>query len=250
MNPTPTISVITVVMNAERDLLQTIRSVEAQTWPHVEYVVVDGVSKKDRTLDVIREYAEKGVIHRWVSEPDKGFYDAMDKGVRLSTGDYVCFINAGDELYEPTTLEKMFGTDGDTYDVYYGDTVLTDADYRIIGPRSHKKLPENLTWKSFRWGSVVCHQAIYVRRSIAPPYDLNFPRSGDIEWSIRALKQAKNAKNVGFVIARYLRGGLSDQHRWRYMRERFWIGVRHFGFFRTLWDNFVLVFWFVIGKPL
>ncbi len=250
MNPHPVVSVITVVMNAERDLVQTIKSVEAQTWPHVEYVVVDGVSTKDRTLDVIKEYADKGVIHTWVSEKDKGFYDAMGKGIRLSTGDYVCFINAGDELYDNTTLERIFSPEGDTHDVYYGDTVLTDSDYQIIGPRSHKKLPANLTWKSFRWGSVVCHQSIYVRRSIAPQYDLNFPRSGDIEWSIRALKQAKSTKNVGFVVARYLRGGLSDQHRWRYMRERFWIGVKHFGFFRTIWDNIVLVLRFLIGKPL
>jgi glycosyltransferase involved in cell wall biosynthesis len=246
----PVVSVITVVMNAERDLQQTINSVKAQTWPYIEYIVVDGVSKKDNTIRVIEKYATEGVIHTWISENDKGFYDAMSKGIRLSTGDYVCFINAGDEFYENTTLEQIFNSNGDQHDVYYGDTVLTNSNYEIIGPRTHKKLPQQLTWKSFRWGSVVCHQSIYVRRDIAPEYDLKFRRSGDIEWSIRVLKQAKSAKNVGFTVARYMRGGLSDQHRWKYMRERFWIGVKHYGFLRTVWDNFVLVFRHLIGKPL
>jgi glycosyltransferase involved in cell wall biosynthesis len=238
-NPKPVVSVITVVLNAKRDLEQTIRSVEAQTWPHIEFIVVDGIST-DGSLEVVKAKAAQGVVHKWVSEKDKGFYDAMTKGIHLATGDYVCFINAGDEFYEPTTLERIFGPEGDTHDVYYGDTMLTDANYNIIGPRYHKKLPKHLTWKSFRWGSVVCHQAIYVRRSLAPDYDLTFPRSGDIEWSIRVMKQARSAKNVGFYVARYMRGGLSDQHRWKYMKERFWIGVKHFGFVRAVWDNLVM----------
>lgn len=242
----PVVSVITAVWNAESLIEQTIRSIAAQTYPHIEMIVVDGVSK-DGTLDIVRRYHPQ-VVTRYVSEPDRGFYDAMDKGVQMATGDYVCFINAGDEFYEPDTLAKIFDHEGPYADVYYGDTMLTNDKFEEIGLRRHKPLPEHLTWKSFRWGSVVCHQSIFVRRTLAPRYDLTFPRSGDIEWSIRALKASKTVVNTHTIISKYLVGGLSAQHRWRYMRERFWIGVRHFGFLRTVWDNFVMVISFIIRR--
>ena len=251
MNPKPVISVITVVLNAKRDFEQTAKSIQAQTYPNVEWVVVDGVST-DGTLEVIEAYKE--CIGQLVSEKDKGFYDAMNKGLHLATGEYVLYINAGDELYAPDTLEQVFAEDGDRYDVYYGDTVLTAAeeDYRVIGPRDHKLLPQTLSYKNFRYGSVVCHQSFIARRSLAPDYDLRFPGSSDIDWSLKVLKKTTpdKIKNTEQIISKYLVGGLSHQHRWRYMKERFWIGVNHFGFPRTVWDNTVMVLAHLVGKKL
>ena len=95
-HPTPKFSVITVTYNAEAVLEDTIQSVISQTYRHVEYIIVDGASK-DKTVEIIKQY-ESGIAS-WISEPDKGLYDAMNKGLKLATGDYVWFLNAGDTLY-------------------------------------------------------------------------------------------------------------------------------------------------------
>ena len=99
-HPTPKFSIITVTYNAEAVLEDTIQSVISQTYHHVEYILVDGASK-DGTLSIIDRYRDR--ITRIVSEPDKGLYDAMNKGIRLATGDYLCFLNAGDSFHEDDT---------------------------------------------------------------------------------------------------------------------------------------------------
>ena len=103
-HPTPKFSIITVTYNAEAVLEDTIQSVISQTYHHVEYILVDGASK-DGTLSIIDRYRDR--ITRIVSEPDKGLYDAMNKGIRLATGDYLCFLNAGDSFHEDDTLQQM-----------------------------------------------------------------------------------------------------------------------------------------------
>ena len=97
----PKFSIITVTYNAEAVLDDTIQSVVSQTYKEIEYIIVDGGSK-DRTMQIARRYQDK--ISVLISEPDKGLYDAMNKGIRQSTGDYVCFLNAGDQLHEDDTL--------------------------------------------------------------------------------------------------------------------------------------------------
>ena len=107
-------------------LEDTIQSVITQTYKNVEYIIVDGGSK-DRTLQIIEQYKEH--IHTVISEPDKGLYDAMNKGIKLATGDYLCFLNAGDELHEDDTLQLMVHsiTESTLPDVLYGDTAIVDA---------------------------------------------------------------------------------------------------------------------------
>ena len=97
VHPTPKFSIITVTYNAEKVLEDTILSVISQTYHHVEYIIVDGGSE-DKTLSIIDRYRSR--IHTVVSEPDKGLYDAMNKGISLATGDYLCFLNAGDCFHE------------------------------------------------------------------------------------------------------------------------------------------------------
>ena len=100
----PTFSVITVCRNAQHTIEDTLQSVITQSYHHVEYIVIDGNST-DGTLSIIRRYQER--IAHVVSEPDRGLYDAMNKGLRLATGDYVCFLNAGDCFHEDDTLQQM-----------------------------------------------------------------------------------------------------------------------------------------------
>ena len=98
-------SIITVTYNAESTLERTLQSVAQQTYPHVEHLIIDGASK-DKTLEIARRYPH-AIVH---SEPDKGLYDAMNKGLRLATGDYLCFLNAGDTLHSKETLAHIAAT--------------------------------------------------------------------------------------------------------------------------------------------
>ena len=101
----PTFSIITITYNAVRLVEQTLLNVLSQSYPNIEYIVIDGGST-DGTVDIIRRY-ESGLAY-WVSEPDKGIYDAMNKGLQKATGDYVWFINAGDTLCSSDTVHQSF----------------------------------------------------------------------------------------------------------------------------------------------
>ena len=220
----PKVSIITIVYNNVRDIAYTIRSVMKQTYPNIEYIVIDGLST-DGTLDVIEKYREE--ISILVSEKDKGIYDAMNKGLALATGDYVLFLNSGDELYEDMTLEKVF-TSAEGADIYYGETKLVDENREILGDRRHA-VPESFDWTSFKYGMNVCHQAIYVKRSLAEPYDTSYKLSADVDWVIRAAKKAEHIVNVKQYVAKYLVGGMSQQRHRESLKERYTIFKKHYG---------------------
>lgn len=187
----PKFSIITVTYNAGAVLEDTIQSVITQTYRNVEYIIVDGGSK-DHTLDIINRYREH--IHTLVSEPDKGLYDAMNKGIRLATGDYLCFLNAGDELHEDDTLQLMVHsiTGTELPDVLYGETAIVDEEGHFLRMR-RLSAPEDLNWKSFKDGMLVCHQAFFPRRELAEPYDLRYRFSADFDWCIRIMKKSQYA---------------------------------------------------------
>lgn len=233
----PTLSVITVVYNNARDIERTIRSVVGQTYPHIEYLVVDGGST-DGTVAVIKQYSER--ISHWVSEPDKGIYDAMNKGLAMATGDYVLFMNSGDEIYAPDTVARIFATEPGA-DIYYGETELFDDNWESLGLRRHH-IPERFSWRSFRYGMNVSHQAIYIRRSIVGRYDTQYQLSADIDWVIRAAKQAKRAVNTRMLVAKYLVGGLSKKRHRQSLVERFRIFTKHYGLLPNIINHGVIAF--------
>ena len=238
----PKFSIITVTYNAEAVLDDTIQSVVAQTYKEIEYIIVDGGSK-DKTLEIDKRYAEKlSVI---ISEPDKGLYDAMNKGIRLATGDYVCFLNAGDQLHEDETLFQIVQSlyEAELPDVIYGDTDIVDLDGHFLHKRRLSP-PENLTWKSFKQGMLVCHQAFFARTSLAKvtPYNLKYRYSSDFDWCIRIMKQAKVLHNTYLTIIDYLSEGMTTQNHQASLMERFWIMSRHYGFLTTVFQHL----WFTI----
>src|SRR5690606_2467889 len=100
----PKLSVITIVYNNVKDIERTILSIITQTYDNIEYIIIDGGST-DGTLDIIKKYQHK--VSQWVSEPDKGIYNAMNKGLKMSSGDYILFMNSGDEVYDQRTVEKV-----------------------------------------------------------------------------------------------------------------------------------------------
>ena len=154
----PTLSIITIVYNNVRDIERTMLSVLNQTYSNIEYILVDGASA-DGTLEIIQRYQDR--LSKVISEKDAGIYDAMNKGLALASGDYVLFMNSGDELFASDTVEKVFAT-APNADIYYGETEMYNEAWQSIGKRRHS-VPEKFTWKSFRFGMTISHQAIYIR---------------------------------------------------------------------------------------
>ena len=192
------ISVITVVFNGEKHIGRTIESVLNQSYSPIEYIIVDGKST-DGTLKVIGSYPG---ISRVISEPDQGLYDAMNKGLKTATGDYVWFLNSGDQVNNNDTIEKMVeGMEG-IPDIVYGGTMIIDEAQNEVGDRRLRP-PAQLTWKSFQQGMVVCHQSILVKRELAPEYNLEYRLSADIDWAIKAAKNARLIHNSNLVTILY-----------------------------------------------
>ncbi len=237
----PPFSLITVTYNAAQYLERTILSILGQSYPHIEYIIIDGGSA-DGTVDIIRQY-QSGVSF-WISEPDSGLYDAMNKGLRKATGDYVWFINAGDTLFSMDTVQQIAAIIQQKKrlpDVIYGETAITDKAGRQIGMRRLKS-PEKLTWKSFRMGMLVCHQSFIARREIAGDYDLQYRFSADYAWCIGCLKQAKRITNTHMTLSNFLEAGMSETNRKASLKERYQIMCQHYGKATTA----VLHGWFAI----
>ncbi|MBS1528006.1 MAG: glycosyltransferase [Bacteroidetes bacterium] len=232
----PKLSVITVVYNDVSHIERTMRSVLGQTYPHIEYIVIDGLST-DGTLDIVSKYKDKV---RLISEEDNGIYDAMNKGLKLVSGDYVLFMNSGDELYEPDTVSKVFAS-ADDADIYYGETEMIDAKGRSLGQRRHQA-PENFTWRDFKYGMSVSHQAIYIKRSLIEPFNSRYQLSADIDWILTAARKAKNIVNVRQYVAKYMVGGMSKKKHRQSLAERFAIMRQHYGLLPTLFNHFVIAF--------
>lgn len=229
------ISIITVCWNAASVLQRTIDSVAEQDYPHIEYILVDGASN-DRTLELIKNAGD--IVTRWITEPDKGIYDAMNKGLALATGDYVLFLNAGDELADGHVLSEIFSLP--EADAYYGHAMLTDLDGQALGLREPLP-PSTLTWRSLQWGMSVCHQAFIIRREKAVQYDLQYRICADIDWMIRSLQQCENTLNTSGVICRFLIDGVSSAQRKKAWKERYSILSRHYGEVKNLINHLFIV---------
>lgn len=230
----PTISVITVVYNGEQHIGRTIESVISQTYKNIEYIIIDGKST-DKTLDIIARYNGVDLL---LSEPDSGLYDAMNKGLLAATGDYVWFLNSGDQIFSPDTVEKMVaGLEGFPH-IIYGGTMIIDENQKEIGDRRLKP-PDQLNWKSFQQGMVVCHQSMIVKKELAPLYDLNYRLSSDFDWAIRVAKNASRIHNTEQILSRFLEGGLTDQNIKAGLKERFRIMRRFYGLIPTILRHFL-----------
>ncbi len=229
----PKFSIITVTYNAGKILEDTIQSVITQTYKNVEYIIVDGKST-DGTMDIVNRYREH--IHTIVSEPDKGLYDAMNKGIDLATGDYLCFLNAGDELHEDDTLQLIVHSlngEKELPDVIYGETAIVDEEGHFLRMR-RLSTPEHLTWKSFQHGMLVCHQAFMPRRDLAVKYNLKYRFSADFDWCIRIMKKSRVLHNTHLTIIDYLNEGMTTRNHKASLKERFHIMCHHYGTASTI----------------
>lgn len=236
----PLISIITITYNAAGQLPATMRSVAEQTCHDYEHLIIDGAST-DNTLEIARSLG--GRMLRILSEPDKGLYDAMNKGLSLARGKYVLFLNAGDTFHSVRILEDYAREAAKNPDIIYADTVIVDSQRNVIAPR-HLSAPQILSFQSFSKGMLVCHQAFMVRRAIAPKYDLQYRFSADYDWTVRCLRATKPGKcvNLNKVAIDYLSDGLTDKNKLKSLIERFNIMCLHYGTVTTLLNhlNFIV----------
>ena len=243
----PTFSIITITYNAVRLVEQTLLNVLSQSYPNIEYIVIDGGST-DGTVDIIRRY-ESGLAY-WVSEPDKGIYDAMNKGLQKATGDYVWFINAGDTLCSSDTVQSVVSRLQKRKalpDIIYGETNIVDEERRSLGLR-RLRAPRKLSWKSFRMGMLVCHQSFIPKRAIAPSYDLQYRYSADFDWCIRVMKKARTLHNTHLILIDYLDEGMTTRNHKASLRERFRIMAHHYGTASTVLHHIWFIFRAIIKK--
>lgn len=240
------VSVVTVTYNAEKALPKTMLSVLNQSCYDFEYLIIDGNSTDD-TISIIQEFenrvqqGEFGIKpeqYRWISEPDRGLYDAMNKAIGLAKGDFIWFINAGDKIFSPETLQQVVDAieQNPNADVVYGQTVIIGQDDEVLGER-HRVAPANLTKKSLLDGLVVCHQSVIVRRSIAPQYDLSYKLTADYDWMCRVLGVSRKNVYIDGYLSKFQTAGLSTKRRKQSLKERFVIMKRHFGLLPTLWSH-------------
>ena len=204
----PTISIITVTYNAANELEQTIASVAGQSYGAIEFVVIDGKSN-DTTRDVLQNYSN--VIHYLVSEPDNGIYDAMNKGLKAATGDYVLFLNAGDYFCNDQSLENLVNATPSSKDVIYGDIMLVRTDGTVLQHGAKPFTRQNL----IKFGTgVLCHQAILIRRELAPLYDTKFVYKGELNWYFDLFQKKYNLSCFHYKkpLVYYFLGGAGYQN--------------------------------------
>ncbi len=242
------ITLVTVTYNAEATLERTLRSVETQSFKNVEHIIMDGAST-DGTLAIAESYKARNAGQKIVirSEKDKGLYDAMNKAIDIAHGKYICFLNAGDKLHNEDSLASIARADKahSNAGVIYGDTDIVDDKGTFV---SHRRLhpKESMTWKDFRNGMLICHQAFYARRELVSHYDLTYRFSADFDWCIRTMKKAAEQSlplvSSNTILADYLSEGMTTANHKASLRERYIIMCKHYGKFSTL----MMHLWFVL----
>lgn len=248
-------TIVTCTYNAAPVLQRTLDSVLSQKYADLEHLILDGLSKDD-TIRMALDYKQRsdkaGNDHEVVviSEKDGGLYDAMNKGIRRATGDYIVFLNAGDTFPNSDTLETIVASigDGETLPgVLYGDTDIVDMDHHFL---RHRRLtpPKRLTWRSFKQGMVVCHQAFYARTDLAKETlynNVDYRFSADVDWCIRVMKLCAERhlalRNVNAVIVDYLDGGMTNKNHQASLKERFHVMAKHYGLVQTVFLHLYFV---------
>jgi len=233
------LSIITVVYNGVELLDGTIQSVLNQSYPNIEYLIIDGNSN-DGTQNIIKRYEND--IDFWLSEPDKGLYDAMNKGLSHATGDYVWFMNCGDQIYASDTVSKVFASHPNA-GIYYGECMFVNDERKELGLRSEltpHQLPTSLNWKSLNRGMVVSHQSFIPKRSLSSMYiDNNL--CADIEWVIEILKKSKHNQYVDLVLSQFLIGGVSRTRHRESLKNRYQVLAKQYGYIPNIINHLRII---------
>lgn len=206
----PVISVVTVCYNAASVLEQTILSVLNQTYPNIEYIIIDGESK-DSTVDIIKRYADR--LDYWISESDKGVYDAMNKGIKVATGQWINFMNSGDSFYNMNVLTNLVEQMDQEADIIFGD-VNRHYDWGEV-----VTIPESLD--SMLTHLFFCHQSCFVKTELMKKegFTTKYKIAGDYNFFYGQYVAKKKFQYVHLCVANYnIATGLAS-NRLEAMRE-------------------------------
>jgi len=225
----PLISVITVCLNNAVELEKTINSVLLQSYKHIDFVIIDGGSI-DGSIDILKKYESK--INFWISEKDSGIYDAMNKGILNSNGDFINFLNAGDYYFNNGALKIVAEeiNKNNEVELIYGLSENFSTSERL-NYLSGFEIDENVLWK----GMPVCHQSMFFNKKIFQEiglYNLTYRNMADYEFLLRYFKSSKN-KNMIFVqkpLSRFNLHGLSDSNYLGNLKEIEFISKKYYVF--------------------
>lgn len=194
----PIATIVTVTYNACEALRKTVESVESQTFRNFEYVIVDGGSSDETTMWLQAYHSQ---LLTWISEPDEGIYDAMNKGVRMAHGEWVLFMNAGDCFAAEDVLERVFHIHP-AADVIYGDVVKNGVIKKASSPHNAHRM-------------FFCHQSCFVRRSCLSeyPFDTKHKMSADFKLIKQLWHAKKSFLQLDFPIADFDTSGISNTRR-------------------------------------
>ena len=205
-----TISIITVCFNSAKTIRQTIESVLNQTYSNIEYIIVDGKSK-DNTLEIIKEYeqcfSDKGISYRYISEPDKSIYDALNKGIQLASGEWIGIIHS-DDWYELDACENLFSDSKCIgFDLIYGLVRVINSDGL---PHSVEQIMfEELITDPMQ------HQGVFVKRYLHHEiglYSMKYEIASDYDFLLKCMLAKKNAKFIPSIVANFSRCGISNMN--------------------------------------
>jgi putative colanic acid biosynthesis glycosyltransferase len=212
-------TIITVVYNGQDCISETIESVINQTYKNFEYIIIDGGSK-DNTINICNKYKNYLIF---ISEPDNGLYDAMNKGIKFATGDYILFLNCGDTFYNKNTLERVVKEIKNLEnlpDLIYGDSVEINPNNIFLYKKARKHDLISL-------GLFTHHQAIFYKlkciKDLDLNYNLNYKIGADYDFTIKFLLNCKKVLYINFPVCKFKQGGLSTKKWYIGLIEQFLI---------------------------
>ena len=216
MNKLPIITIITVAYNAKSVIEKTINSIIGQTYANIEYIIIDGGSN-DGTIEIIKKYSQH--IKYWISERDKGIYDAMNKGIMAANGDLINFMNAGDSFINKYTIEDIF-KEYINEDIFYGNIIRNFKNYQIRATGITSNPPKIIDFI----GDTIHHQAAFIKKDLFIKYglySLEYKLISDwIFFYETIIKEKVNIKYVNKDVAFFEMNGASTIHADIYNNER------------------------------
>lgn len=223
LNYSHRLTVATVTYNAVSTLGPTVASVARQSARHrFEYIIVDGFSM-DGSIDLIKDFFDAKLVDYWISSPDAGIYDAMNRVIELARGEYILFLNAGDEFAEPNTVEKFLDWQGDTPDYVWGDCLIKSQSKLVSDPAN------NMLRHIYRQ-MTVSHQSIAIRKALLKEHNFrrNYKVAADYEVLCYLITTGRRGLYRPIPVALIEEEGFSSRNFYRGLREKRIISSHYF----------------------
>jgi glycosyltransferase involved in cell wall biosynthesis len=224
------LSIITVVFNGKKSIEKTIKNIANQNYENCEYIIIDGGSN-DGTQEIILKYND--VVSDFITEKDKGIYDAMNKGIKLSNGEWIIFINGGDQINSLAFQDCLKELKASTADIVYGN-VLIEKNGELI---DEKAMPLEI----INYCQSFCHQSSFVRRKLFTDnlFNLKYKICADYHWFLNAYIHKAKFQYINYPISIFESGGISFKFSFRYFLENLFIVFNsHISLMSKIWFSF------------